>query len=60
MREYQKIRNMNTLQLIYSTLDNLVADEIFTSADISKLRQSMYSKLNEYYTYHGLGKYKRP
>lgn len=60
MQEYHRIRNMNTLQTIYSVLDNLVADEILNSADISKLRQLMYQKLNEYYAHHGLGKYKRP
>ncbi len=60
MEQYQRVRNMATLQLIYSVLDNLVADEIYTSVDISKMRQSMYGKLNEYYAFHGLGKYKRP
>lgn len=60
MQEYHRIRNMNTLQTIQSVIENLVADEILTSADISKMRQTMYKKISEYYAYHGLEKSKRP
>jgi hypothetical protein len=52
--EYHKIRNMNVLRIVLGIMDDLIDDEIMSDDEISKMRRSIYVKLNEYYRYHGL------